>query len=210
MGAWEWDIESGRVVWSPGLQQIHGLQPGGFPGDFETFKRDIHPGDLDVVLAEVRQAVDALGDCHIVYRIKRPDGAVRWLEAFGRASAGAEGKARKLAGVCMDITERKEAELQRDLLVAELSHRVRNMLATVISVEHQSFLNPESIEEARSSFGQRIRALAQSHGRLAEGNWVGVSLEAILRDELAPYRGQDGSNLDLVGPPVSLNPKCAP
>jgi PAS domain S-box-containing protein len=209
MGAWEWNIDTGEVIWSPGLEKIHGLEPGEFGGKLEDFKRGIHPEDVDRVLADIAHALATQSDYHTLYRMKRPDGAVRWLEAFGRFAPCADGKAHKIAGVCMDVTERREAELERDLLVAELSHRVKNTLATVLSIERQSFLRAPCTDEARRSFSARIRALAQSHGRLAEGKWSGVSLESILLDELAPYRREDGSNLRLSGPAISLNPKCA-
>src|SRR5262249_15145745 len=104
-----------------------------------------------------------------------------------------------------DITERKRAETQRDLLVAELSHRVKNTLAMVISIAHLSFSKARSPNEAARSFDERIRALAQTHARLAETSWIGVSLEAIIRDETAPY--QDGAeNVLIRGPSVTLGP----
>jgi two-component sensor histidine kinase len=109
----------------------------------------------------------------------------------------------------MDVTERKCADSERELLVQELSHRVKNTLATVISIHNQSFSRASSIDEARNSFGARIRALAQTHGRLAEGNWTGVSLETMLNDEMAPYRHEGGENVRLSGPAVVLNSKCA-
>lgn len=209
MGAWEWDIGSGRVVWSPSLERIHGLEEGSFGGGFDDFKRDVHPDDANRLLAEIQRSVANRTDYHMVYRMLRPDGEVRWLEAFGRMAVGADGKSPKLAGVCMDITERKQAETQRDLLVAELSHRVKNTLATVLSIARQSFHKGQSVEEASRMFGARIGALAQTHGRLAEANWSGISLETILFDELAPYRGRDGRNVSISGPRVELNPKCA-
>lgn len=108
----------------------------------------------------------------------------------------------------MDITERKQAEKQRDLLMAELSHRVKNTLATVLSIERLSFARNPDTEAARESFGSRIQALAQTHSRLAETNWSGVLLDALMSDELAPYRTREG-NIRLDGPPVFLNAKCA-
>jgi two-component sensor histidine kinase len=108
----------------------------------------------------------------------------------------------------LDVTERKRAESQRDLLVAELSHRVKNTLATVISIAHQSFSKARSTAQAQRSFDDRIRALAQTHARLAEANWSGVSLEAIVRDETAPYR-DGGSNVLIAGPDITMSPKCA-
>ncbi len=65
-------------------------------------------------------------------------------------------------------SDRKRAEAQRDLLVAELNHRVKNTLATVISVARQSFAKGPSLEHALKSFDGRLRALAHTHNRLAE------------------------------------------
>jgi PAS domain S-box-containing protein len=209
MGAWEWDIASGKVIWSPNLEAIHGLEPGTFGGGFEDFKRDIHPEDAEAVLGCIQEALERRSDYHVVYRIKRPDDSVRYLEAFGRFVLDANGDPQKLAGVCMDITERRQTEEQRDLLVAELSHRVKNTLATVVSIAQQSLSKHQSLEEARHAFSARIRALGQTHGRLAEANWSGVSLETILLDEFAPYRRSDGGNVHLSGPLVRLNPKQA-
>jgi PAS domain S-box-containing protein len=104
---------------------------------------------------------------------------------------------------------RKLADSQRDFLVQELSHRVKNTLATVISIQNQSFAKAASPEDARHSFGARIRALAQTHGHLAEGNWTGVRLDTMLVEELAPYRHDAGDNVRMSGPPVMLNAKSA-
>ena len=85
-------------------------------------------------------------------------------------------------------------------MVAELSHRVKNTLATVISIARHSFAtNPDAVE-AQRSFNARIQALGQTHSRLAEANWSGVSLETVLLDELAPYRHEDGANVRVSGP----------
>jgi PAS domain S-box-containing protein len=108
-----------------------------------------------------------------------------------------------------DISERKRAEQQRELLLAELSHRVKNTLATVLSVAQQSFSKAASLEEARDAFTGRIRALAHTHTRLAETSWNGVSLHALVADELAPYSGEDGTHARLSGPEIELDPKRA-
>jgi PAS domain S-box-containing protein len=209
MGAWEWDIDTGKVVWSPGLQELHGLQPGTFGGTFEDFKRDVHPQDLPMVEEKVRQALGEMDDYHVIYRVNHPSASVRWFEAFGRFMPRSDGRPRRMAGVCMDITSRKQAEAQRDLLVAELSHRVKNTLATVVSIARQSFSTNPDAKAAERSFNARIRALGQTHSRLAEASWSGVSLETILADELAPYRREDGANTRLSGPAVTLTPKQA-
>jgi PAS domain S-box-containing protein len=123
MGAWHWDTGSGRVQWSPGLEQIHGLEPGSFEGTFEAWKRLVVPDDLPAALDAIEKALTTGDDYHVLYRVLHADGSVRWLEGFGRLVAGDEGGGHKMAGVCMDVTERKQADSQRDFLVQELSHR---------------------------------------------------------------------------------------
>ncbi|THK36121.1 PAS domain S-box protein [Ensifer sp. MPMI2T] len=209
MGAWEWNLESGRVIWSPGLEVLHHLEPGTFAGTLADFKRDIHPADLPAVEQAIQRALATREDYHVAYRVRLLDGAIRWMEAFGRFSPPDSAAGERLAGICMDITERKEAEAQRDLLVAELSHRVKNTLATVNSIARQSFSTNPDAHDAQRSFDARIRALAQAHTRLAEARWSGVSLQSIFSDELAPYRNEDMDNISLDGPPTNLPPKHA-
>lgn len=104
---------------------------------------------------------------------------------------------------------RKAMEDQRDLLLAELSHRVKNTLATVVSIARQSFGKGATLEGARRSFEGRLRALAQTHTRLAEANWESVPLAALIEDEIAPYRDEGGNRLVIDGPPVNFTPKQA-
>jgi two-component sensor histidine kinase len=110
--------------------------------------------------------------------------------------------------IARNISERRRAEAQRVLLMAELNHRVKNTLATVISIARQSFTGPE-ISEARAAFDARIRGLAQTNSRLADGNWESVPLETLFADEFAPYRQGGADNVSLEGPLVELSPRCA-
>src|SRR5690606_25296470 len=54
MGTWDWDVATGAVTWSPGLEAIFGVPPGGFGSGFEEYRRAIHPDDRDAVLAAIR------------------------------------------------------------------------------------------------------------------------------------------------------------
>lgn len=132
MGAWDWDISTNRIAWSPGLEEIHGLRPGAFGGQFEDFKRDIHPDHVESVLAAIETALKTRSEYYLAYRIRRPDGAVRWLETFGKVLAGSGGEPDKMAGICMDITERKEAELELAGLKDRLEARIRERTAELV------------------------------------------------------------------------------
>lgn len=142
-------------------------------------------------------------------------------EVMGRRKDGSEfpldlsvsevslGDRRLFTGLIRDITERKQAEQHRNLLVAELSHRVKNTLAAVISIAQQSFLNVDTVKDGRGAFEGRIRALAQTHNRLAETQWSGASLRRVVEDEVSPYRRGESENIIIAGPEVHLRPKSA-
>ena len=118
----------------------------------------------------------------------------------------------KVTGAMMafvDITERRKTEEERKLLLAEINHRVKNTLATVIAIQQQTFARAVSPEDGQRAFERRIRALAQTHDRLAAENWSGVSLETLLEDELAPYRDEQANNITLRGSSLRLSPRSA-
>jgi two-component sensor histidine kinase len=72
-----------------------------------------------------------------------------------------------------------------------------------------SFQEVTSLKEGRSNFEGRVRALAQTHNRLAETNWTCANLRDVIEDEIAPYRQDSGENMRLCGPDIQLKPKGA-
>jgi PAS domain S-box-containing protein len=142
MGAWEWDVAASRVSWSPALERIHGIPEGSFDGSFEAYQRDMHPEDRERVLGTVRELLASeRTEHHLLYRIVRPDGETRWVEANGRVLRGPNGEPVKLIGVCADVTERQRSaehlarsrqELERALeALRESEHRHAQILDSV-------------------------------------------------------------------------------
>ena len=110
-------------------------------------------------------------------------------------------------GIGIDITERKQSEEQRELLLAELSHRVKNLLAVLQALASQTSRNSGSIEEFRTVFEGRLRALARAHGLLFEGQWQGADLRTLIDQTLDPHRVDRPEGIQVEGPPVRLSPK---
>jgi PAS domain S-box-containing protein len=117
------------------------------------------------------------------------------------------GDRRLFTGLVRDIAERKQSEEHRNLLLAELSHRVKNTLASVLSIAMQTAKNNSSLEAFWDAFEGRLRALSLTHDLLAERGWVGAELASVLAYELRPFQAEDGSNTAVSGPAVVLNPK---
>jgi PAS domain S-box-containing protein len=109
--------------------------------------------------------------------------------------------------IARDITERKRAEAQRDLLINELNHRVKNTLATVQSLAMQTLRNTERSEDARELFDSRLAALSRAHDLLTLQNWEGASLREVVNRALAPFSA--GHRFNIGGCNVVLSPKQA-
>ena len=111
---------------------------------------------------------------------------------------------RGLGVVFRDITDRKKAEEQRDLLVRELYHRVNNTLATVQAVAAMTF----DQGDARERFARRLKALSSAHSILALENWDGASLSTVIRLSLDPYRSPGGERFSVDGPELRFDAKA--
>jgi two-component sensor histidine kinase len=103
-----------------------------------------------------------------------------------------------------DMTERKRAEEQQTTMVAELNHRVKNILAIVQSVAAQTVRSSGSLENFADAFTGRLKAMATAHDILTHTRWLGVGLSELLAAVLAPYRSPDGTRISILGPVVLL------
>jgi two-component sensor histidine kinase len=106
-------------------------------------------------------------------------------------------------GIAVDITESKQAEETRTLLVRELSHRVKNTLATVQAIAGQTSRRVASKEEFVRTFTDRLQSLARAHTLLTQSNWQGADIGDIVREQLT-FAGAD-SRIVLNGPPILLS-----
>jgi PAS domain S-box-containing protein len=209
VGTWDWDTATGQVQWSDNLEPIHGLPRGSFGGDFESVLQDVDPKDREVLMTAIAAAVERGGDYHVEYRLPSKGAAVeRWVEGKGRAIHDEHGRPVRMAGICMDITERKSAERTRQLLLWELQHRVRNTLTVVQSLAAQTLRNSPSLEAFGEAFQGRLSGLAQAHNLLLESNWQGADLRQLILAELAPWRDQQ-EGFVLTGPSVTVSSRAA-
>jgi PAS domain S-box-containing protein len=207
-GAWEYAVESGELTASETCKANFG-RAGDEPFSYADLVAAIHPEDRQRHAAAVQHAIENRASFDIEYRVIGPDGAPRWVQVRGRVVEPGTGSLR-LVGVSQDVTERKTAEQQRELLLNELNHRVKNTLATVQSIAAQTARGASSLEEFRKAFEARLLAISKTHNLLTESEWQGAELHDILSDEAAAYRNGDGkARVRLEGEPVMLPAKTA-
>ena len=136
------------------------------------------------------------------FRFVLPAGEVRWIEARSLVAYDDAGRAERMTGVYIDVTERRKTEDHKNLLIAELDHRVKNVLACVAAVAQRSRECSRSADEFLDVLNGRINSLANAHALLSRGRWEGVSLGELVRSELA--RCTSESNNLIEGPDVVL------
>jgi len=208
MGSWDLDVATHAYEASDLCKRNYGRAPEE-PFTFADLIATLHPDDRPRVLAAIDSAIRDGADYDVEYRVVLPSGELRWLHARGRAAQTADdGGARRLAGVSLDITDRKRADERQKLLVNELNHRVKNSLATVQSIAAQTLRSSASPEFFREAFETRLIALSQTHDLLTRESWAGASLREVFDVELRAMAGEDRVTFAYEAD-VRLNPKAA-
>lgn len=107
----------------------------------------------------------------------------------------------------LEITARKQAEAQAKLLMHELNHRVKNALATVLSIASLTWRTTTDLEAFKPAFQARLMALSHTHDLLTAERWEGAWLGELFERELRPYAAEGHAHLR--GDPVRLTPQAA-
>jgi PAS domain S-box-containing protein len=183
VGVWDWNIATGEVHWSPELERLHGLEPGGHGGGFHHVLEDVHADDRRRVLDAIATAMDGERDYQVEFRLTRPSGECVWVELRGRAFFDEAGEPAWMTGVCHDITERKHAEMalqdseaqlrrqaerlaeadrRKDEFLAMLAHELRNPLTPIVGAVQllrRRGLEPGQVDRNIDVLGRQVEQL---------------------------------------------------
>jgi two-component sensor histidine kinase len=109
----------------------------------------------------------------------------------------------------VDVTERKEGDAHLRLLLRELTHRSKNLLAVIQAMARQTANHAGSIDTFLAQFGSRLQALAASHDLLVRESWYGASLGELIRSQLSSYLDGAVVQVTIEGPAIALKPEAA-
>jgi PAS domain S-box-containing protein len=207
MGEFEWETAADRLIISPRMARITGLPPGAMPAQGgQAVFHYVHPDDAERLRLAIADGLSRGDRYEVEYRMVRPDdGRVLSMYSAGVATRAADGSLRRLTGVVRDITERRSEDDARNALVAELDHRVKNVLASVQSLAAQSARKTTSLDAFLKTFAGRLEAMASAHTLLTATRWRGADIGNIAAAELG---GLAPGQARWSGPEILLNPRA--
>ena len=173
-----------------------------------SFSELVHPEDRDANASQARRLLSQqIPFFEIVMRYLRKDGKPSWAQKYVSLLRDGTGKPTHILALVTDITERKRQEDQIRLLMREVNHRSKNMLALVQAIARQTLAaNPQDFLDR---FGKRVEALAASQDLLVKNAWKGVDLNDLVRSQLAPFEDLVGTRVELRGPPLFVSASAA-
>ncbi|HET8554617.1 MAG TPA: PAS domain-containing protein [Rhodanobacteraceae bacterium] len=212
MGTFVWYPDEDRGVPCPDLLQLFGLPPGSTLTMAQTLATLIHPDDRDRFAEAIAQASDPEGDgqLHAEVRVVHPDDSIHWLAISGQMFFDDSRRALRMVGAGADITAHKREAERRQVMIAELQHRTRNLIAVVRAISTQTLQSSDSLEHFRDEFDGRLRALADVQGLMSRSHEVPITIGGLVGMELHALGAVDtDERIQLEGPSVRIRDSMA-
>jgi len=208
IGIWDWDMDEDRIVWSEGHYRLLGYDESEIEAGYEAWRKQVHPDDIKAVEDKIAAARDHKQPYVCEYRILRRDGAERWISARGKFFYDVDGRPSRMLGAMVDTTEqRRQTEWQR-LLVAELQHRVRNLVSMIRSLVRQSAASHDTVEDYVDQLTARLASMGRTQTALTRSPGARVDLAGLVREEMLACAARENA-YKIEGPNVALSPHHA-
>jgi PAS domain S-box-containing protein len=164
----------------------------------------IHPDDRDITRARWEDAQKS-GEYYVEHRIRRAaDGEYRWHQTRARPAGE---RSREWVGTSADVHEMRGLQDRQQVLLSELQHRTRNLLALIQAIARQTLKSSTSLADFSKRFDSRLGALSRVQGVLARTDHGSIELRQIVQAELEAHGG--GETAEVGGPAVDLAPSAA-
>lgn len=170
---------------------------------------EIFPRDGATAMMAVKREVLANGEAKRVEIPLEDAHGMRWHDLHIEPLRNEADEIIGLTCASVDVTERKEGEAHLRLLLRELTHRSKNLLAVIQAMARQTANHAGSTDAFLAQFGSRLQALAASHDLLVRESWYGASLGELIRSQLSSYLDRNAVQVSIEGPVIALKPEAA-
>ena len=170
---------------------------------------EILPSDSSAAIIAAKREVLRSGEAKRTEVPLEDAPGVRWHDLHIEPLRNETGDVVGLTCASVDVTERKEGEAHLRLLLRELTHRSKNLLAVIQAMARQTARHTGSVDSFLSQFGARLQALAASHDLLVRESWYGASLGELIRSQLGGYLDAPVNQVSIEGPAIALKPEAA-
>ena len=174
IGTFEWNIRTGVNTWTPELEAMYGLPPGGFGGTQTAFENLVHPNDRAAVVELVDDAFKTGRPTNGEWRVIWTDGSVHWIAGRWQVFMNESGEPSRMIGVNIDVTDQKLAEealanMTRKLIEAQEQERSRigreihddiNQRLAMLAVELEQPLDPSEFQNRVQGFREELRQIS--------------------------------------------------
>jgi PAS domain S-box-containing protein len=206
-GLWIRDADTLAMEFvSPAVGTIYGVESDALLGDVNRWAAMIVPEEREAAIGHLEAA--RAGDTTVhEFRIQRPsDGAFRWIRNTDFPLRD-DGRVQRVGGIVEDVTETRQLTEHQGVLLAELQHRVRNIMGMIRSMGNRTEPGASSVADYRALLEGRLLALARVQALLTRKANAGGSLRSIIESEVAA-QAHHGGQFDLTGPDIDLSPKA--
>lgn len=209
LGAWHLDVPSQTSEMNARWAEIVGHHPSEIGTCIDEWTRRLHPEEKPRILAAIDAALKGKAPVyHLEHRMRHKDGHWVWvLDSGCVVERDAEGRPLVMTGTLLDISERRETEQRIRVLMREMDHRAKNLLAVVYSLIN--LMKADDVPTFKEALLGRVQALGHVHSLLSQNAWQGVELGQLVATETAAYRSDTTPRIDAQGPDVALRPAAA-
>ena len=200
IGVWEYRIDESRVVADETEAGFFGMDPEDTTS-FATMIAMVHPDDRKRVEDALQSTIAGEGPFDETFRVQRKDGNLIHLKGFGRLVAGP--RSGRILGVSIDVTREARFSEQREFMLREMNHRVKNLFAVIASMVSGAARTAESVDVLARTVRERITALGNAHSLTqATRGSNSVLLKDLATSVLAPFT--TGDDVTIEGPEATI------
>jgi len=201
MGTFEWNFVTGKVIWSPEIETLYGVEPGEFEDNYDIWLQTIHPDDRPDIELALQRAIADQKPLDTEFRIQSPGSSLHWIGVKSNVFWDAQGQPQRIVGIHMDLTEKKALEAQflraqrlesLGTLASGIAHDLNNILTPILGVTQLLPLRfpdlPDSTQhlldtlEVSARRGSALIKQILSFARGIEGKRINLQLAHLLKE----------------------------